>query len=591
MLPDVLAEFDGLVAFRRARISMRSLIPTINDFLSNSPASRRRKAFSSFFARPRLELLEDRMAPAGLTLTPSTLPDATFNTLYSQALGATGGSGSYTFTVDPGSISTFPSFLSQSSGVLPSGVLTGTPTTPGTFTFTIDAADNNDGTLTGSQTYTLKVDVLATAQLSGQVFAGSLALTGAPVVLTGTAITGRAIDVATTTGANGFYSFTNVLPGTYSISPGSSSAYASGGSSLTNIIVSQGEISSGNNLAFPGLAAPEINLGLWFNIPILPSSLPGPGSGSSPSFTLDSATPLGDLTIAASATTNLDLSGNFFDPDTTDTIVQFQTPQGDINVQLLDTEAPQAVANYLDYLDPNNDLFENTLFTRDSSLNQNPDGSFILAPSQVLQAGGFNITSNPSVSPPTFAAMHAYQPINLEVGGANQTNTAGTLAMASNGAGAITNQFFFNLTNNAGQLDGRFTVFGQVTNNSPTSLSDYAANFTAANESGANTNFSALPLTGFTPTDNVLTGANSTNLAQINNIVVLTPSQGHLSYSVSSSNTAVVTAALGSNSSTSTLDANQVKLTGVSAGTATVTVTATDNRGETVTKQFTVTVP
>src|SRR5262249_25910607 len=86
------------------------------------------------------------------TLSPTTLPDATYGTRYSPTITATetGYAGSFTF----GSIG-LPSWLSLTSG--PSGeMLQGTPTAVGSFTFTITATDS--GGVTGSQTYTLVVD-------------------------------------------------------------------------------------------------------------------------------------------------------------------------------------------------------------------------------------------------------------------------------------------------------------------------------------------------------------------------------------------------------------------------------------------------
>ncbi|WP_430391814.1 putative Ig domain-containing protein [Dyella sp. 20L07] len=81
---------------------------------------------------------------APLSLTPVTLTGATFGAAYSQQLSATGGSGPYTFTVDAG----LPTGLSLSAG----GVISGTPTVSGTFTFTVTATDSLG--LTGSRTYT-----------------------------------------------------------------------------------------------------------------------------------------------------------------------------------------------------------------------------------------------------------------------------------------------------------------------------------------------------------------------------------------------------------------------------------------------------
>lgn len=91
-----------------------------------------------------------------LTLNQSTLPSAIVNSGYNAQLGATGGSGTYTFAVTSGSL---PSGVSLDAGT---GLLSGTPTTSGTSTFTITATDSHTSGLTASQTYTLIVNPVST---------------------------------------------------------------------------------------------------------------------------------------------------------------------------------------------------------------------------------------------------------------------------------------------------------------------------------------------------------------------------------------------------------------------------------------------
>jgi hypothetical protein len=69
------------------------------------------------------------------------------------------------------------------------------------------------------------------------------------------------------------------------------------------------------------------------------------------------------------------------------------------------------------------------------------------------------------------------------------------------------------------------------------------------------------------------------------------PPTGELTYAIiGNSNPSVVTATLGSNTSTSTFSANQLQLkAGNIPGSSVITVQITDKRGESVTKQFTVT--
>jgi len=70
---------------------------------------------------------------------------------YSQTIQATGGSGSYIFSVTSGNL---PSGLSLSSD----GVLSGTPTQAGTFTFTIKVTDSSNPAKTATKEFTITVN-------------------------------------------------------------------------------------------------------------------------------------------------------------------------------------------------------------------------------------------------------------------------------------------------------------------------------------------------------------------------------------------------------------------------------------------------
>src|SRR5208337_3281169 len=73
-------------------------------------------------------------------LTASPLPAGTVGIPYSGALDASGGTGTYQWTITAGSL---PSGISLASfgGVL-SGLLEGVPQIPGTFTFTVNVTDS-----------------------------------------------------------------------------------------------------------------------------------------------------------------------------------------------------------------------------------------------------------------------------------------------------------------------------------------------------------------------------------------------------------------------------------------------------------------
>ncbi|HVN03603.1 MAG TPA: putative Ig domain-containing protein [Bryobacteraceae bacterium] len=94
---------------------------------------------------------------AAITITTSSpLPNGEVGIPYSQTLAATGGSGTYTWSV---SVGTLPGGLSLSSAT---GVISGQPTTAGTSNFTILATDTYQAT--ASQAFALTVNPAATLQ-------------------------------------------------------------------------------------------------------------------------------------------------------------------------------------------------------------------------------------------------------------------------------------------------------------------------------------------------------------------------------------------------------------------------------------------
>ncbi len=86
--------------------------------------------------------------PAGVTLTPATLPAGAVEATYAQTLTASGGTAPYTFAVTAGSL---PAGLTLTAA----GDLAGTPTAVGTATFTVTATAANGST--GTRSYTLTV--------------------------------------------------------------------------------------------------------------------------------------------------------------------------------------------------------------------------------------------------------------------------------------------------------------------------------------------------------------------------------------------------------------------------------------------------
>jgi hypothetical protein len=84
-----------------------------------------------------------------ITVNPATLPNGTVGTSYNQSVSASGGTIPITFSVSSGAL---PTNLILNSAT---GAITGTPTTAGTFTFTITATDAAG--CTGSRLYTITI--------------------------------------------------------------------------------------------------------------------------------------------------------------------------------------------------------------------------------------------------------------------------------------------------------------------------------------------------------------------------------------------------------------------------------------------------
>jgi hypothetical protein len=131
-------------------------------------------------------------APAPVSIAPtSNLPSGTVGVAYQGFVFANGGSGGYTFSVGSGSL---PNGLALSS----SGMVSGTPTTPGQFSFTVVVTDSAGGSASGGFRITINP--------------APLNITGGP---TGAVSTGTAINITFTgTGGVGPYycTFGGILP-------------------------------------------------------------------------------------------------------------------------------------------------------------------------------------------------------------------------------------------------------------------------------------------------------------------------------------------------------------------------------------------
>ena len=248
--------------------------------------------------------------------------------------------------------------------------------------------------------------------------------------------------------------------------------------------------------------------------------------------------PLADVTRPSTATTEtISVAGRFDDPDVTGTVAQFNinsaAPNDKVFVELFDQAGPgrtrttpETVKNFLSYVDDGS--YANTIIHRSVT-------------DFVVQGGGFKAPTAASGQPGgTPTTITARAPVVNEPG---NTNVRGTIAMAKVGGNpdSATNQWFFNLKNNAANLDsqnGGFTAFGRVLGNGMAAVDAMAAipNYDATGFYGGA--FDELPLRDIPnpiPSQLVVQPGQFITLPSISRV-------GELVYSVTSSDPSLVTA-------------------------------------------------
>ena len=281
---------------------------------------------------------------------------------------------------------------------------------------------------------------------------------------------------------------------------------------------------------------------------------------------VDVLQPLSNLSANAGAPSAvIDLDAAFDLNGVTGTVVRFSNNVGaDIYAELFDAAGPArtrttplTAANFLAYLDAGR--YTNSIMHRS-------------VPGFVVQGGGFTDKS-------LAAAIPQFPAVTNEPG---NTNTRGTIAMAKLGGdpNSATNQFFFNLANNAANnaanLDaqnGGFTAFARVLGNGMTVVDAMAAlprfNFGSP--------FDEIPAKGAT-TQAAVTRSNLVTISSVSRA-------NELVFTASSSNAGVATASVGPNGNLT------VDYADANGGTATITVRAASVFDPTdfTERQFTVT--
>jgi hypothetical protein len=127
------------------------------------------------------------------SVTTSSLPGGSVGAPYLQALAVTGGTAPFTWTVISGAL---PASLSLSPG----GSISGTPTTAGTFNFTVQVTDAVGATATKALSITVTVDTIAPTLTITSPAPPTHTATSTPLTVTGTA--GDNVGVAQVTWQN-----------------------------------------------------------------------------------------------------------------------------------------------------------------------------------------------------------------------------------------------------------------------------------------------------------------------------------------------------------------------------------------------------
>ncbi|WP_455430086.1 putative Ig domain-containing protein [Noviluteimonas caseinilytica] len=228
-----------------------------------------------------------------LSVSPTTLPAATNGTSYNEALNATGGTGPYTYSVSSGAL---PAGLTLS----PTGGITGTPTTAGTYTFTIQVIDANGDF--GTQAFTVAVAGAATLSIdpatlpggtNGTAYSASLVESGGTAPYT-FAVTSGALPAGLALDSAGLLSGTPTIAGSYTFTVTGTDANGDFGSRSYTVSIAGADV-----LAISPATLPAGTNGSAYNETLTASGGTGPysysvSSGSLPTGVTLSST--GDLT-------------------------------------------------------------------------------------------------------------------------------------------------------------------------------------------------------------------------------------------------------------------------------------------------------
>jgi cyclophilin family peptidyl-prolyl cis-trans isomerase len=444
----------------------------------------------------------------------------------------------------------------------------------GVTNFTLTATDNA-GNLHFVSSFVVNDQSGTTGDL--RTFNGTFANTGMTITFVGSpvglfagqGISGAGIAAGTTITAVGTHTITLSTATTAASTGGVAGETLTVGLPTMNFTLAGQTVSateSGNTVTIT-TAAP-INLKVGQTVTIA-----GVGTGYNGTFTVLSILANNKFTYTASSTglapgtagtvtagaISFDLDQFFTNGNVTNSVVQFNTSSGLIDVTLDDSATPATVANFFAYI--NSGAYNNDIFSR-------------LVQGFVLQGGGATFSQSGSTGSLTPVTT---QPGVVNEFGASRSNIKGTLALAQS-AGNInsgTSQFFFNIANNSGSLDPqKFTVFGNLGDGFAQRTVNTLITYPTKNESAhpvSGVDLQNLPLKNYTGTS-FPTDTTAANYALISSVNALRRTEA-FTYSIFSGPNAAV--------ATATVTNGNLVITPVGAGSTSITIRVTDLAGVT----------
>ena len=242
-----------------------------------------------------------------ITLSPTTLPGGTYNAVYSQTLTASGGVTPYTFAITSGALPTGLAFSS-------SGVLSGTPTAAGTFTFTVTGTDSSTGTgpFTASHSYSVVIGQ-ASQTITFTPPASPVTYGIAPITLSATSASNLAVTFSVLSGPGAVSGNTLTITGAGTVVIAANQAGNSNYSAATQVTQSIVVNQASQTITFTSPASPvtygvapiALSATSTSNLAVSFSVLSGPGAVSGNTLTITGA---GTVVIAANQAGNSNYS-------------------------------------------------------------------------------------------------------------------------------------------------------------------------------------------------------------------------------------------------------------------------------------------